>query len=136
MMPTIIWTPEMSVNVTLIDEQHKKLIEIINSLNSAIGRNAARPILDEVFNELTDYIRKHFSTEEELLQRVNYPLIAAHKEEHDGFIYQLISFRNDFENGSEIVSTKIVDFLYGWLVEHIQGTDKAYSVLLNENGIH
>ncbi len=126
----------MSVHVSIIDEQHKKLIEIINKLNSAITDHAAIPVLDEVFDELTEYTRKHFSTEEELLQRVDYPLTAAHKEEHDGFVYKLISFRNDFENGSEVVSTKIVDFLYGWLVEHIQGSDKAYSTLLNENGIH
>ena len=136
MMPTIIWTPEMSVHVSIIDEQHKKLIEIINKLNSAITGHAAIPVLDEVFTELTDYTRKHFSTEEELLQQVDYPLIVAHKEEHDGFVYKLISFRNDFENGSEVVSAKIVEFLYGWLVEHIQGSDKAYSALLNKNGIH
>ncbi len=135
MVPTIIWTPEMSVNVSVIDEQHKQLIEIINKLNSAISDHAARPILDEVFDELTEYTKKHFSMEEAFLQQVDYPQTAAHKEEHDGFIYKLISFRNDFENGSQIVSTKIVDFLYGWLVGHIQGSDKAYSALLNENGI-
>ncbi len=125
----------MSVNVSVIDEQHKQLIEIINKLNSAISDHAARPILDEVFDELTEYTKKHFSMEEAFLQQVDYPQTAAHKEEHDGFIYKLISFRNDFENGSQIVSTKIVDFLYGWLVGHIQGSDKAYSALLNENGI-
>jgi len=126
----------MSVHVSIIDGQHKKLIEIINRLNSAITDQAGTSVLEEVFDELTEYTRKHFSTEEALFQRVDYPLTVAHKEEHDGFIYKLIAFRNDFENGSEVVSTKIVDFLYGWLVEHIQGSDKAYSALLNENGIH
>ncbi len=125
----------MSVDVALIDEQHKKLIEIINTLNSAIEENAATPVLDQVFDELTEYTRKHFSTEEELLVRAEYPQTVVHKEEHDGFIYQLIAFRNDFENGSEVVSTKIVEFLYGWLVKHILGSDKAYCASLHEKGI-
>lgn len=136
MVSKIVWTPEMSVHVSSIDEQHKKLIGIINRLNTAMQDRAATSILEEVFDELTEYTRKHFLTEEHYFQQVKYPDTDAHKEEHDGFIYKLISFRNDFENGSETVSADIIDFLYRWLVDHIQGSDKAYSSLLNAKGIH
>ena len=60
----IEWNDKYSVNISLIDEQHKKLFEIINkAVIAKKHRNVTKNVLG-ILDEMTEYALKHFETEE------------------------------------------------------------------------
>jgi len=62
-MAYIDWQDDFSVNVKEIDEQHKMLIEMINSLHEAMLANKARDLQKQTVNRMADYAIKHFALE-------------------------------------------------------------------------
>lgn len=129
------WTEDLSVGVLTIDEQHKKLIAIINELNDAMKNGKAKEIIGKVIKELLDYTKYHFSKEEGLMAQANYIGIESHKLIHSQFVKNIENFENDFKNGKITVTLELINFLKDWLIKHIMGTDKKYSSTLIEKGI-
>ena len=92
-MAAIQWTDEFSVRVKEIDEQHKKLISLINKLNDANERGEGSNILSYVFFELANYAFYHFFTEESFMEEYSYSASAVHRSEHVDFISNISSVR-------------------------------------------
>ena len=138
------WDPKFSVNIVEIDEQHKRLIGLIDRLHGAVRPGSQDPFdsaLKElvaqasVINEMVDYSHYHFSTEERYMQKYLYPGYEMHKEEHDSFIREVRKFKNDFDGGKVLLSIDIMQFLKKWVGSHILGTDKQYVPLFKEKGL-
>jgi len=60
------WNENFNTEVAEIDEQHKKLVRLLNLLAGHVTFQADLPALDAIFNELADYAAYHFRTEEVL----------------------------------------------------------------------
>ncbi|MEI6315089.1 MAG: bacteriohemerythrin, partial [Syntrophus sp. (in: bacteria)] len=78
-MSAIVWDPEFSVNIKVIDEQHKKLVDTINMLYDAMSEGKGSTVLADIFNNLAEYTTVHFATEEDFMIRFSYPDYAEHK---------------------------------------------------------
>lgn len=128
------WQPELSVNVRDIDYQHKVLINMINDLDFAIAAKKDREVLANLISKLTEYAAFHFAHEEGYLRDFGYPETKQHEKAHTYFDKKLSEFEESFGK-DETVSKEMLVFLTGWLVEHIQVTDKKYATFLNEHGI-
>ncbi len=129
------WNAQYSVNVKEIDDQHKVLIKLINDLHDAMKAGKGKDILGTILNELVQYTVKHFSYEENLFESKGYPDSKAHKEVHKKLIAQVTTLKNNFDNGNEVISMDVMNFLKEWLSGHIMGTDKKYSSHLNAQGV-
>lgn len=134
-MALFSWSNEYSVNIKEIDEQHKVLINLINELHDKMKIGKAKEILGGILDELVDYTIYHFKHEENLFTSHGYPDSDLHKTVHKGLVKQVKDLKNDFESGKTILSMDIMNFLKGWLGNHIQGTDKKYSSYLNSQGV-
>jgi hemerythrin len=134
-MPLIQWNPSYSVKVGEIDSQHQKLIVMINELNDAMLKGKGKDILSPIIDGLIAYTQVHFSKEELLFDKYQYPDAAAHKAEHVAFVKKVSDFRDGFRKGQMNLTINIMDFLSDWLVKHICGTDKKYSDFFNKNGV-
>ncbi len=80
------WDESFSVGVKEIDEQHKKLISILNTLYHAMSRGKGKEILTHIIEELKNYAVYHFSTEEEYMKKFNCKIYKEHKALHDEFM--------------------------------------------------
>ena len=134
-MPLIEWNENLSVNISEFDQQHKKLIGMINELHDAMRKRKAKDVLGKIVDGLIDYTETHFSNEEKYLEQFNYPRIVTQKKEHSYFVKKITEFKKGFDEGCPMLSIDIMNFLKDWLVNHIQGTDKKYSAFLNEKGM-
>lgn len=134
-MPLIIWNEGFSVNVKEIDEQHKKLINLINMLHDAMKEGRAKKIVSEVLQGLVDYTKYHFSTEEKYMSIFKYPDYQSHKAEHEKFIEKVLEFAKDFSEDKIGLPIKIMPFLTDWLSNHILVNDKKFGSFLNEKGL-
>lgn len=126
-MELIQWTDEYSVGIKEIDNQHRGLIIIINELFTLMSEGKAKNKLDDIFDHLTDYTKKHFSAEELMLIKYAYPDIEQHKVEHKKFIEKLEGFMSDLEKNKITVTLEVLNFLKDWLLNHILISDKKYS---------
>lgn len=136
-MSTLVWNDNFDVGIHTINNQHKKLIDIINNFNSGIGTTPSRELLEKTFFNLIEYHNTHFRTEEKILAKHNYPEISAHVQEHKNLIDTLYTMKDELHASDNKLTTiiKLQDFLRTWWNNHIIETDKKYGKFLNEKGI-
>lgn len=134
-MAIIEWTDELSVNVKEIDEQHRKLVEMINELHSTHIENKNVEAQKSIIFKMLNYAATHFLTEEKYMVRFNYPEFIDHKKEHDNFTAKAFDLKIQIENGTDIFTLDLINFLKDWLQDHISVTDQKYSKFFNDNGL-
>ena len=135
-MPLLVWKQDFSVGVAQFDEQHKKLIGMVNDLYDAMKTGKAKEALGPLFDGLVEYTVGHFFAEEMLMQEHKYPGYAIHLREHKALTRQVLDFQDKFKQGSVALGVELLTFLTNWLKHHIKGTDKQYGVFFNGKGIH
>ncbi len=129
------WTDDLSVKIPTIDEQHKKLIGMINDFYDSFKSGQNKEKLVELVSGLKDYTSYHFSTEEDLLTQHGYPGFDNHKEQHVAFVEKVDDFHQRMESGKLLVSLEVTNFLKDWLTSHIKKTDHEYSSFLVDKGV-
>jgi len=134
-MALINWNDALSVNVAEMDQQHKRLIALINELNDAMSVGKGRDALQKIVDDLVAYTTTHFRAEEKYFARFEYPDTFNHRREHVVFIKTVVGYRDRIANGDMPLTTEVMKFLSNWLKTHIQGTDKKYSQFFNDRGL-
>jgi hemerythrin len=135
-MGIIEFDSTMSVNIKSIDEQHKKLVDILNMLSDAMKAKSGKDVLDDVLTELSAYVDYHFETEEELFKKYDYPEALKHVEEHNSYKENIEKFNEKFKDNKTLgLSVEVFNYLVTWIKHHIKEVDKAYSKFFNENGV-
>jgi methyl-accepting chemotaxis protein/hemerythrin len=134
-MPYFNWTDDLSVNIQSIDDQHKKLINMINDFYDSFKSGQSSEKLVELVEGLKEYTLYHFSAEEELLAKHGYPGYDAHEEQHISFVEKVDDVQRRIKSGKMVVSVEVTNFLKDWLANHIKKTDREYSSFLVEKGV-
>ncbi|MDR3139217.1 MAG: bacteriohemerythrin [Treponema sp.] len=125
----IEWEDRYSLGIPLIDEQHKKLVDMTNDLYRGClqGDEAARDYFMKAVHGTVDYVKYHFAAEEKILEKIRYPGLAEHKREHEGFVKKVFEDVKSFEEGRKFVPNLFVRYLKDWILAHIAVEDKKYA---------
>lgn len=134
-MALMNWSDNLSVNIKEIDEQHKKLVGMINELHEAMKQGKGSDVTGKVLAGLIQYVATHFATEEKFMKTHAYPEYLKHKAEHDALTKQAADLQNQFHEGKPVLTVELMSFLKNWLTNHILGTDKKYGPYLNGKGV-
>ncbi|OON98078.1 MAG: hypothetical protein ATN36_01695 [Epulopiscium sp. Nele67-Bin005] len=123
----IKWNDKYNVGNPIIDEQHQKLIQIAQKANGILHQQTfdkyeeVRAVLDE----LKDYTRFHFETEEQIMLQGNFSNYIAHKKLHDEFLFEIEEMISKvYDDLTDNTIRAILNFLVEWLIGHIYGNDK------------
>lgn len=135
-MAFIEWNSSYSVGVKKIDEEHAKLVQIINELHEAMSKGKGKDALNVIFDNLIEYTQTHFRDEEKLMQDSAYPDLEAHKLLHADLVRQVLELKAKAQSGAALVSVSVLNFLREWLTSHILNTDRRYQPHMNSKGIH
>ncbi|MFY9854023.1 MAG: bacteriohemerythrin [Terracidiphilus sp.] len=128
------WNDNLSVGVQACDDDHKKLIDMLNRLYEGMRSGQGKEVVGKVLDGLISYTKFHFAREEELFAKAGYPAIE-HKEQHRLLVKQAEDLQSRYKSGENSISIEALDFLKDWLTIHIQGSDKKYTDHLNAAGI-
>jgi hemerythrin-like metal-binding protein len=131
----IPWSNALSVEIKTIDDQHKKLVDLINGLHEAMLSGHAQQVILKTYNEVLEYTGYHFAEEEKLMEAAGYPGIVNHKREHVALVERALKFRDQLSSGAN-VSMNLMTFLKAWLINHIQGSDRGYTSAMKKAGIN
>jgi len=123
---------DMEVGVVEIDAQHMELINRINSL-LAIGHDAvSKEETEKTLSLLEEYVVKHFSDEEALQKKNNYPEYETHKKMHQSFIDDFQKLKKEFTTSGHSLkfTMDLNNSLINWIVKHIKSADVALGKFL------
>ncbi len=118
-------TPDLMTGNTLIDSEHRQLIDAINGLLDACSKGKGREEITRTMKFLQDYTKKHFGDEERLQLSSGYPDYTNHKSYHAYFIKKVdeLSARLAKEGPSVAIVAEINRALADWLFNHIKTQD-------------
>jgi len=135
MVNKIEWNDGMSVGVESIDNDHKKLILLIDALSNAIESGKESDVLEQLFDELADYAGTHFKREEALIKSCDYHDFDNHVKQHGGFADKIPELKSKLLSADSIdVALEVNLFLYQWLLNHILVDDMAFFGTLLDHG--
>lgn len=135
-MEKLEWEEKYSVGVKEIDDQHKKLFEVINELLDLIktgNTNQAHP--EKVIESILDYKTKHFDTEEKYFKEFNYEGAEEHKAKHKEFNDKMTSLRQKHPVSTPAFAFDLIDFLEDWLLNHLLDMDQKYKECFQSHGL-
>ena len=126
------WNSRYAVHIPLIDEQHKKLIDLTNQLYDAclVSGPKADAAFKSAAHSVADYTRYHFSAEEKMLAILGYPDLVGHKKEHEILIKGVLENVRHFEEGKKFVPNAFARTIKDWILTHIAHVDKQYSIYI------
>ena len=120
------WSSALMLGIPKIDEQHRTLVDLINTLHDELSNPIPeRTVVAEVLEGLVDYTHNHFIEEEVMFQRYGYPQTTEHTAEHNEFTAKATDWLMRFEAGEEVDMEAMV-FLKNWLLHHILEEDRGY----------
>ncbi len=133
-MERIDWNPSFSVGVKLLDDQHQRIVRMINLLISDPGATVRSETTSELLEMLTKYASDHFQAEEQLLEEYRYPDLAGQKEEHKAYRIKIVGLCQATISHEDSVPEELLKFMSDWWVHHILETDMKYRPFLTERG--
>lgn len=131
----IEWSDKYSVNVSIIDKEHKDFIGIVNKVTVAKQHNYSQKEVEDLLGVLVKFAKEHFETEETYMSTFQYPDYLLHYNEHLNFSLHMIIYKNQVINGEYKILDELHKYLQEWVVYHMQITDKKYTKCFNKNGL-
>lgn len=126
-MESFHWDKSFETGLTEVDQQHQRLIAIINQFGSLLAENMiVLDDLEEVFKKLADYAQYHFKTEEEMMVKIGLDKrhFDDHIESHENFLHEVTVLHAGISQENLGAAKHLLDFLTHWLAYHILGADQ------------
>jgi len=127
----VAWDDSYSVGFEHIDNQHKELVKMVNTLYKACKMGALKEdiVYLHTVSKALEYARVHFADEEKYMGLVFYPELDEHKKQHEEFVVEIKKSIKLFEFG-KAAPIELANFLKNWLLNHIAISDKKYAPFL------
>ena len=125
-----------SVGISLIDAQHREILERANKIADAVASGDRSKAVEEMLDELVLFAREHFAFEERLMAENSYPDMESHVEEHFRLLQQLNNLiKGALHTASSSKAALASAFLTDWVERHILQADKELGEFLTAKGL-
>lgn len=130
------WDETCSVGVKELDEQHKKLFDLIGEIENMSLQGDYKAAIYLALDELMEYVMIHFQTEESYMKSAEYPEFDAHLKKHQK-ISEDVNTRVNYMMNKDLTALDLVmihNFLAEWLRSHILEEDQGYKAYVQHLG--
>jgi hemerythrin-like metal-binding protein len=119
-----------------MDNQHAILMDTMNELRLALAHGAKRAETDQLLNKVIEFTRMHFRSEEQMLERYDFPALAEHRAEHLRLLAELEDAVSREQLGGAMTTNDLLCFLHDWFIGHVEGVDQKYGQWLNARNVN
>lgn len=118
--------------ISVVDEQHKKLVKLCNELYNAVMRERGTGSVDytdhvkKALQECSSYAQSHFRTEEKLMTACKFSGYKEHKFRHEQFIKRVLVDSRNFDAMNLEKAMSFLNFLKEWVLSHIAHEDRLF----------
>jgi len=134
-VPQLIWNHTCTVGVRAMDDQHSILMDTINELRLALNRGYGRERIAEKFDEMIEFMRMHFASEERLLEQIQFEGLAEHRVAHHKLLADMIHTAHQVQYGEGMMANRFFGAVRDSFLAHIEEFDKPYGPSLNRSGV-
>jgi len=119
------WDDALTTGDSSVDEQHKYLVETLNSLGTAILDGHGTEAIARILGRMRFYAGWHFDREEECFEKYQCPAAEMNKNAHAAFVEKFDRYHKRFyeAGGSNDMALKIHQEISDWIVNHIMRVD-------------
>ena len=126
-MQSFQWGETYLTGIADVDDQHYKLVEMLNKFGDLLTQNELKLTdIEVLLAELAAYAQYHFQDEEKLMLNagIDDRHFQVQKNQHDSFIQQVLLMSTELSSASGTSSKQVLEFLINWLAYHILGVDQ------------
>jgi len=131
----LTWNHTCAVAVRAMDDQHGILMDAMNEVRLAVVRGSGREQVCQLFDQLIEFTRMHFASEERLMEQTEFAGLAEHRAQHHRLLAEVLQAAHRLQYGEGVEMSSLLDFLRSWFIEHIADLDQQYGPWLNERGL-
>ncbi len=131
----IQWGVDYQLGLEVIDEQHRKWIDIINRFYKSFKEGESNQVLTDIIRELLEYTDYHFGFEERYFKELKFHKTQEHMAAHRKFVNRVIQLQSEFQAGKLDAAYELMNFVKPWVKEHIQIDDRQYVSLFKDHHI-
>lgn len=119
------WNDSLKIGVTLVDLQHKQLLDQMDLLLESIKTKKDSKQILNVLKFLDMYVANHFGYEEQCMHINRCPMASQNKTAHAYFVSRLKEIKTNLISPKSLdaVASGITNELLNWFVNHIRGID-------------
>ncbi len=107
-----------------MDGEHRVQIGLMTAFRDAAGGGRGAGEADEILDQLLDYSKMHFMSEQLLMRLYEYDGYEAHLADHDRMLREMEAMRDSYRKGDGAFDRESVDVLIKGLTAHISRTDE------------
>ncbi len=123
-------------DVPEIDQQHKKLVGMLNELNEAVKNRQSREDIYRIIDDVIAFTGTHFETEEQLMAETGYPEIEAHKDKHRQLVQEARHLKEKLDYvGEEMFTDWFNHWPFARVLAHIQYADNQMKDYIRQSRI-
>jgi len=130
-MEQLLWSEHLSLNVPHIDQAHKQFLEQL-----AAVANSPEATLKEALVGLIRDMETDFRQEEALMEKIGYPDIKPHREQHARVLSSFHQVMPEVLKGDFSSARHVLDLLPSWLVLHITTMDKGVVMFMEHQKLN
>lgn len=124
------WNNHFNTGIEIIDDQHRKLVMILNRLATMVVYQSSNSELNVIFDELIEYTVYHFQTEETIWDKhIGKDAVKVeHEAIHQKFIDTVLELKQQQDvRPLDELADEALKFLAKWLASHILESDRYMS---------
>ena len=130
----IAWKEDYELGNSFVDSQHKRLFELVNNIGKSCRENDDIGSLCETLDFLLQYTIQHFSDEEALQIKYEFPEYENHKKLHEEFEAAVSEKVSEFKKtgSTEELNDTVNEIVITWLVNHILKEDMKIGTYIKD----
>ncbi len=123
-MPLVEWKAEFSLGIPSVDYEHEELIALLNELHEGLDEGHGPETMSAFLGEVYARIGAHFALEEQIMRKVGYADLDAHKADHEALLDQIRDIMDAYDDGEfENLDEKLSTALHAWFTTHFRSHD-------------
>jgi len=126
-MNKIKWRKEYSVGIREMDNQHKKIIKVLNQFLKMGSDKKDMRAVKKMLDNLRHYILEHFNYEEKYILHNKPAIYDDQKQAHNKIIDKFCDFEKQYLKTGKLTEINFFNFIWDWFSNHIMKKDMQYS---------